>query len=84
MIYLVGAILLIQLINLFLNNRAVRKVDEMNKTVMERQKQAIEDHQKKDIEWKAIQKAELQELRELVKGSKYIEGLINGIQEANK
>ena len=78
--YMVGAILVIQFINLFLNNRAARKVDKMNQAVMERQRQATEDYQKKDAEWKAIQRAELAELRELVKGSKYMEGLIDGIQ----
>jgi hypothetical protein len=82
--YLVAGILVIQFINLFLNNRAARKVDQMNKGIMERQRKYQEDYQKKDTEWKLIQKAELEELKELVKGSKYMEGLINGIQESHK
>jgi hypothetical protein len=84
MIYLIAGILVVQLINLILNSLQMRRVNRMNAEITERQQKYTKDYLIKDAEWKAIQKAELEELKELVKGSKYLEGLINGIQEVNK
>jgi hypothetical protein len=73
MIYLVGAILVFEVLRLVLQLIDVEKVHKLNAAI----RQELKDREKEN---QAIHKAEIEELKELAKGSKFIEGVVAGLQ----
>lgn len=81
MTYLVGAILLIEIIRLILSIRDARTIATLNKKAMERQEKALEFEKTQHEEWKKLRQAELIELGELLKGSKELECIVNEFKQ---
>ncbi len=73
MFWLVLAILLTEIFRTILSIVDSRKVRRLNRDIG---KHLAE----RDEEWKRIQLAELAELKELAKGSNFLEGVIEGIE----
>jgi uncharacterized membrane protein (Fun14 family) len=71
--YLVVGILVFEILRLVLQIRESKRVNDLNKRVLENLNKQFEETQ-------VIRKAEIEELKELAKGSKFLEGFITGLE----
>ena len=73
MIYLVATIIVLEILRLVLQLRDSKRVKHLNKRISERLEEQYQETQE-------IRKAEIEELKELAKGSKFLERLMSGLE----
>jgi hypothetical protein len=80
MIYLVAGILVIEVIRLILSIKQDKQITWMNQQSVIRSNKAIEVDKDREEIWNKLRKAEMEELKELAKGSKVLEDLIESLK----